>query len=477
MNNATRFASDAVCRVLPIAASLLLPTSCRSEWLREWRAELYHVRLEAGPQAALDLCKGVLPDALALRAIEHTRQSPRAQIHRSAGICLLVLALILATGCIVALRSPAVMAECHADRYALHSDLVYLKDSRANDWEPSVHVENYRLWASSHQRFFSGFAFYRMERTLWNGSDIPIAHASANLFALLSLPFELGSASESRQPALVLSDHLWRRDFSADPSLVGRMVQFGSRQVRIAAILPDGAWHLPGEPEAWLLEPDAALPAGSVGSVLARMNSDGFEQMWQDRVNIEAYDSDGNTQYLWALSLSDRRRGPWGIYLLAVLLAFLALPALASVSLVEETSFNSGPAAPRRHLHRAFAAAKFVLLLGILFVVPLDVIHRGKPGYLPGADSAQMVLTLALGIFAFWWSVADQRKRCPVCLRRVTHPAHVGIASRTFLTWNGTELFCAGGHTLLEIPDLPTSWFYSPRWVYLDSSWNFLFPV
>ena len=44
-----------------------------------------------------------------------------------------------------------------------------------------------------------------------------------------------------------------------------------------------------------------------------------------------------------------------------------------------------------------------------------------------------------------------------------------------FLAWNGTELFCAGGHTLLEVPDLPTSWFYSPCWVYLDSSWDFLF--
>jgi hypothetical protein len=60
-------------------------------------------------------------------------------------------------------------------------------------------------------------------------------------------------------------------------------------------------------------------------------------------------------------------------------------------------------------------------------------------------------------------------------LRRVTHPARVGIASRTFLAWNGTELMCEGGHTLLYIPAAPTSWFDAPRWVYLDSSWKFLF--
>ena len=69
----------------------------------------------------------------------------------------------------------------------------------------------------------------------------------------------------------------------------------------------------------------------------------------------------------------------------------------------------------------------------------------------------------------------DQRQRCPVCLNRVAHPAQVGLASRTFLAWNGTELMCTGGHTLLHVPGLPTSWFGTQRWLYLDASWEFLF--
>jgi hypothetical protein len=32
-----------------------------------------------------------------------------------------------------------------------------------------------------------------------------------------------------------------------------------------------------------------------------------------------------------------------------------------------------------------------------------------------------------------------------------------------------------GGHTLLHVPSLPTSWFSSQRWMFLDSSWEFLF--
>jgi hypothetical protein len=57
----------------------------------------------------------------------------------------------------------------------------------------------------------------------------------------------------------------------------------------------------------------------------------------------------------------------------------------------------------------------------------------------------------------------------------VEHPAQVGQASRTFLAWNGTELMCMDGHTLLHVPGMPTSWFSVQRWLYLDTSWEFLF--
>jgi hypothetical protein len=32
-----------------------------------------------------------------------------------------------------------------------------------------------------------------------------------------------------------------------------------------------------------------------------------------------------------------------------------------------------------------------------------------------------------------------------------------------------------GGHTLLHVPSLPTSWFSSQQWMFLDQSWEFLF--
>lgn len=477
MNRVEQIVADVLCRTLPGIIALLVPASRRAEWLREWHGELEFVRVAAGPRAALALCRGALPDAMELRKLERMQRVRMAPVHSSAGVCLLILALILVAGWTVALLSPAVNAERHSERYALRSDLVFLKDAHANDWESSVRVEGYRLWAASRQHFILGLAFYSMEHATLNGSEVAAVHGSANLFTLLGLPMEIGSAAESSQPAMVLSDAMWRRDFAADPAILGREVIYGGRPVRIAAVLPAGGWRLPGDPEAWLLEPNAALPDGIKGSVLARMNSEGLEQLWHDRVIIPAVGPEGEAEDLCVLSLSGRSRGPWGIYLLAVLLAFLALPALTSVALGEEATVDAETTARRKALRRAFATAKLGLILGILYVVPLDVIYSKTPGYQPGADVIQLVFTFGLGIFALWWAVADQRKRCPVCLRRVAHPAHVGIASRTFLAWNGTELFCAGGHTLLEVPDLPTSWFYAPRWVYLDSSWNFLFPV
>ena len=123
----------------------------------------------------------------------------------------------------------------------------------------------------------------------------------------------------------------------------------------------------------------------------------------------------------------------------------------------------------------SFLSAKIALLLPIVYFASLDLAY-GRSGLAPaGAMYIQLLCSFSLCLFGFRWVLQDQRQRCPVCLRTVTNPAEVGQASRTFLAWNGTELMCAGGHTLLHVPALPTSWFSTQRWLYLDPSWEFLF--
>jgi hypothetical protein len=89
----------------------------------------------------------------------------------------------------------------------------------------------------------------------------------------------------------------------------------------------------------------------------------------------------------------------------------------------------------------------------------VDIAYWHSPAFSPSGAYFQLVATFSVCLFGMRWALLDQRQRCPVCLRRATNPAQVGLASRTILAWNGTELICAEGHTLLHIPGLPTSRF------------------
>ena len=94
----------------------------------------------------------------------------------------------------------------------------------------------------------------------------------------------------------------------------------------------------------------------------------------------------------------------------------------------------------------------------------------------PGSEQLiQTFATIAGALLSAWWLLEDQRQRCPHCLRKLTSPARVGERSRSFLGFSGMEFVCAEGHGLLHVPDYPTSWFASQRWLTLDSSWRVLF--
>jgi hypothetical protein len=82
---------------------------------------------------------------------------------------------------------------------------------------------------------------------------------------------------------------------------------------------------------------------------------------------------------------------------------------------------------------------------------------------------------LASSMLAARWVLLDQRRRCPVCLRSLTHPVHIGTPSETFLEWYGTESLCSRGHGLLHTPEVPAS-YSTQQWLSLDASWQELFP-
>jgi len=274
---------------------------------------------------------------------------------------------------------------------------------------------------------------------------------------------------------VILSNEGWKRNFGSNRHVAGKLLRIGAQDTRIVGVVPDGAWRLPGKVDAWLLEPDSEIASGGLGHVVAHLTPLGKSEMWTGRVHITAVNPDDSVDDLWGVSFNQRTQGPIDIYLFTVLLAFLALPAVTSVSLAEYCFSSHRPSWSNRLWRWGFLSAKIALILSIAYFSSLDLAYLHSTSYSITAEYVQLISSFSMCLLGMRWALLDQHQRCPVCLRRVTNPAQVGLASRTFLAWNGTELICAGGHTMLHIPGLPTSWFSTQRWMYLDTSWDFLF--
>jgi len=447
-------------------ASLLVPRQRRSEWSQEWNAELWYVLRECSSatrafrkpaREATAFCLGAYADAFCLRRQLWQKQSPYAPMRGSASLCLLLLSALLAVSWCVALRSPGVRAEHDLSRYRVYSELMLRQDAgHESKVSPTLSPEEqFWAWTGSRQRFFDDVAFYRIgQETISAISHAQggwaVVHASSNLFALLNLSVRFAPPHgkvDRGLPKLILSNRVWRTDFGGNPHITGDVVRVGFREARIAGVAPIGSWRLPGKVDAWLLEPESEMRAGETGSVVAHLKPWGDFEM-----------------------------GPrWAISLLAVLLAFLSLPAITSVSM-GEYGLDSRTSSLTKRLYRwGFLSAKIALLLPIVYFASLDIAYSCMSSFSPQSGYIQFASSFSICLFGLRWALRDQQQRCPICLRRVAHPARVGQLSRTFLAWNGTELICINGHTLLHVPEMPTSWFDKQRWLYLDPSWQFLF--
>jgi hypothetical protein len=482
-------------RALLFTASLLVPSLSREEWRREWVAELWHVRrscigvdetfsMEAQREITW-FCLGAFPDALCLRKLPSQPGTVPAHVHGSAGQTLLWLAAAAALCCVIATLLPGVQAEKDASRYRVKPNVVLIGDANAIGLEPSISTALFRQWKMTRQRFFHDLAFYRISRERAEAGPATmawkVAHSTQNLFSLLGLPVDLADVDEADRsiPAVIISRKVWLRDFRGDSRAIGLVLNVGHTKARIAGIAPAGSWQLPGAPDVWLLEPDRAISPDAAtdlnGYVFAELSKRGLDEWPGPGTAIAARDRLDNAMDLYGVPIAMPVEGPWNVYEFALFLAVLALPAVTSVSLGESQISSHHPSTKQRAWRILFLLAKCVVIAVIGYYASLDIAYCSAPDYSPFAECLQLLACFSICLLGFRWAVADQRQRCPMCLRRVTNPATVGLASRTFLGWNGTEMICMGGHALLHVPSLPTSWFSGQRWLYLDSSWEFLF--
>jgi len=123
----------------------------------------------------------------------------------------------------------------------------------------------------------------------------------------------------------------------------------------------------------------------------------------------------------------------------------------------------------------AFLSAKIALtlLLGFLSsVVATSPLREMAVGWADWVELFLFSFTVTVGLR---WALLNQEQRCQKCLRMLGQPTRVGLPSRNFLDWSGTELACEDGHGRLHVAEMQGSWCWYDKWVELDSSWSSLF--
>jgi hypothetical protein len=481
-------------RSLPVSlfllrcASWLVPGRERAEWLAEWRAEVWHVwHLQDRNVQVTDLALGAFQDAFWLRWYS-SRSLPRNILRTgSASRCSVSLAVWTAISFLVCLSLPGARKAMRPSPYRDADGLVMISSGGYGGTQvPTIPLQDYRSWKTSTRQLFTGIAFYqpirkRVHIAMHRGTELSIGRASDNLFQLLNLPappYRGDGANAQYAARLFLSQAVWRELFGSDAGVIGSHIEIGGQRVLIAGVIPQDSSQLPGQVDAWLLEDEQhldMLPRNAKGFVLAHMRTSGPLRRADGWRSMNVRSEDGDNDRFDCISLAQQSRLPLSIFLFTLIVAVITLPATTALPLGEYPRLRgrlSWVASGRRWL---FLLSKVSMVVPLVCLTSVDVAYGIPSLSSTSTQYIQLGLSYFGFLFAFRWILQDQRKRCPVCLRVLSNPARVGEASRNFLAWNGTELICAGGHGLLHIPELPTSWFSTQRWLSLDASWGSLF--
>ncbi|HEY1895246.1 MAG TPA: hypothetical protein VGG62_03195, partial [Terracidiphilus sp.] len=244
------------------SAAFLVPSDQRTEWHREWHAELWHVGRSCCATGSFSwraqreitaFCLGSFPDALCVRRQSWLTGSrlvrmpvvPRPSLTGSASQYLCGLLAVLAVCVLFARLIPGVHAEADSSRYQVSPGLILIQAAHSgDDLMPSISADLFRQWKARRHRYFDQFAFYRTARETASISSTHVArwrvtHSSLNLFSMLGLQIRFAPAAwedDRNIPSVILSYETWTHDFGANPQIAGVLIHFGHRMAKIAGV-------------------------------------------------------------------------------------------------------------------------------------------------------------------------------------------------------------------------------------------------
>jgi putative ABC transport system permease protein len=120
---------------------------------------------------------------------------------------------------------------------------------------------NFRDWQARSHSFEAMTGIVNTTRILLQGTErtqLSGQGVTPEFFSILGVQPALGrpfSVSDDNikdaPPVIVLSDHMWRRNFAADPALIGQTIRFEDSSFTVIGVMPNGYEHY-GEVDFWV---------------------------------------------------------------------------------------------------------------------------------------------------------------------------------------------------------------------------------
>jgi hypothetical protein len=481
-----------LCRAMIRTAAQLLPVAQQQEWKQEWFGEIWHRwRLLRETRSwnrreALRLvrdCVGAFVDAGWHLARQEPVQSRIREWARSPWLCLATLAAMVA--------AVAAMSGGFSAARRLLADSQQARANLVSVWLHPGSGEGERLlpsdlpsrWAKS--RLLQGATGFTVGHDFVSARGVsPARHlvvtSDTALFTVFGTRPELGTfALGASRSAAVLSHEAWVSAFHQNRGILGRELAIGHQTYRVSAVLPSSFHFVSREPAVFITQRDLGdtklmiVVRAKPGVTLEKLNQD-LTASAEDCCYY-FYDSQLRLKPLTSAAFTPVRF--FGIAVLVGVLMVAAVSRLRVRGWRVAWSRQQRPATLRRI---GFLGAKSGLAWAFVFLAGLEWSRPGSAVLFASKDPASGPLLLWLYIVGAmgvsFWSLADQRARCRVCLRLLCFPVRIGCPGCLLLDWSGTELLCAEGHGVLHVPTLAASWDEEPQqWIAMDESWQGLF--
>ncbi len=459
-------------RLLIRLASWLLPRRARSDWAAKWNSGLrnWWILVERGEltrDAEAEVvrhCWGAFKDAFWLRfSREHLRHWLRGP-----GFVLVSAALILVLTAVFTGGFSGTRGLFKPLPVNDPGSLITLRFTGSADQPSGVPPQLVPAWRAK-SKYLLDLAGYRHLRRSNR------ALVTTNFFSLMGTRAALGRTFEPGDTKVaVLSGAAWRTAFGADPAIIGSTIPVGRQPYTVVGVLPDDFWAISPNIAIWTPltlepqpEPGTPFLIGAVGRLRPGASESELRPELVSIARTVNFNLPRPPQVVQFEAVPGRM-----IFGYAFAIGFAVVISVALI------------AVGRLSLHRygwrywTFFGAKTTW---VLIVLPLLWIEIGAAlrTYLPDTQWRYILtgpvfsLVFIFGLAgALWWSFADQHRRCPVCLNKLTMPVTIGSWASTFEPVT-TELLCEEGHGSLCVPETETG--EPDRWTALDASWRELF--